>query len=630
MQIAVVGWENIDMYKDTRELRVLLEAKCGQENYKKLADLNNSQLLNFIGKYVQICNPSSVFVSTDSPEDVQYISQNAIKQGEETPLKTNGHTVHFDGYFDQARDKANTKFLITKDLDLGAALNCVDRKAGLEEIQGILKDIMQNRQMYVLFFCLGPLNSEFSIYAVQITDSGYVAHSEDILYRPAYEIFKKKGASIEFFKYVHSAGELENNVSRNIDKRRIYIDFLDNLVYSVNTQYAGNTVGLKKLSLRLAIRKADREGWLAEHMFVMGVHGPNKRKTYFTGAFPSLCGKTSTCMVRGETIVGDDIAYLRKRDGKISAVNVERGIFGIIKDVNPEDDPLIYQALTTPGELIVSNILVKDGIPYWQGDKKDTPSEGINFSGNWHKGKVDAKSKPIPYAHPNARYTIRLKTLENCDPELDNALGVEVGGIIYGGRDSDTWPSVFESFSWQHGVVTMAAALESETTAATLGQQGIRKHNPMANLDFLSTSIGRYIQHHLDFIKDLKNPPLIFGVNYFLRDKNGNYLSGVQDKRVWLKWMELRVHRDIDAIKTPIGLLPKYEDLKRLFKQVLSKAYSQEVYTQQFTLRVNENLEKIKRMITIYSKISNTPDILFKILQEQEKRLHEASWIKNE
>jgi len=587
--------------------------------------LNNPTLLDFVARYVQLCNPASVFVCTGSSKDIQYIREHAISQGEEVRLKAEGHTAHFDGYFDQARDKENTKFLITKELNLGSGLNCIDREKGLEEIQTLLKNIMQQKQMYVLFFCLGPLDSDFSIYAVQITDSAYVAHSENILYRPAYGVFQKKGPDIEFFRYVHSAGELENNVSKNIDKRRIYVDFLDNIVYSVNTQYAGNTVGLKKLSLRLAIRKADKEGWLAEHMFIMGVCGPDNRKTYFAGAFPSLCGKTSTCMVMGETIVGDDIAYLRKKGGDVFGVNVERGIFGIIKDVNSQDDPLIWEALNRPGEVIFSNVLVKDGIAYWQGDGRQVPSEGINFSGRWFKGKVDGKGNPIPYAHPNARYTIPLATLKNCNSELENPQGVKIGGIIYGGRDSDTWPPVFESFGWVHGVVTIAACLESETTAATLGQEGVRKYNPMANLDFLSTSIGRYIKNHLDFAKDIKSPPKIFGVNYFLKDDEGNYLTGRQDKRVWLKWMELRIHHNVEAIESPIGFIPKYEDLKKLFSQVLNKVYTREDYKKQFKLRIAQNIEKAERIAQIYkTKVLDAPEVLFKVLKEQKERLEGA------
>lgn len=603
----------------------LLEKKCGPKNYQKLIALNNPELLGFIAKYVELCNPASVFVRTAEPADIKYIRNKAKEMGEEIPLLIEGHTAHFDGYYDQGRDKENTRFLVTDDMDLGPDINSVDREEGLKEVHGLLKNIMVGREMYVLFLCLGPVDSDFSIYGVQITDSCYVAHSEDILYRPAYESFKKRELGIEFFRYIHSAGELENKVSKNVDKKRIYTDFLENTVYSVNTQYAGNTLGLKKLSLRLTIRKAGKEhNWLSEHMFVMAINGPQKRKTYFTGAFPSFCGKTSTCMVQGESIVGDDIAYLRKREGRVFAVNVERGIFGIIKNVNVEDDPLIWEALTNPGEVIFSNILVKDGVPYWDGDNKPVPEKGINFSGEWFKGKKDAKGKDIPYSHANARYTNRLDNLANCDPELDNPKGVEVCGVIYGGRDSNTWPPVFESFNWNHGVITIGACLESETTAATLGQQGIREFNVMANLDFLSIPIGKYISNHIAFAKDLKKPPVIFGVNYFLKDKNGNYISGMHDKRIWLKWMELKVHNEVEAIKTPIGFIPKYDDLKKLFKQVLNKDYTMDEYTQQFTLRVPESLEKIKRILEIYkTKVPDTPVILFEMLGAQEIKLRE-------
>jgi len=604
----------------------LLKEKCSQGSYEKLEQLKNPDLFNFIGKYVELCAPQSIFVRTDSSKDIEYIRNRAKELGEERELLIEGHTVHFDGYFDQARDKENTKFLVPGDISLGSSINSLNREEGLKEIRELLRNAMQGKELYILFLSLGPVDSDFSIYAVQLTDSAYVAHSEDILYRPAYEVFKREGSRIKFFKYVHSAGELENNVSKNVDKRRIYIDFRDNIVYSVNTQYGGNTIGLKKLSLRLAIRKADEEGWLAEHMFVMGVYGSdNRRKTYFTGAFPSFCGKTSTCMVKGESILGDDIAYLRKREGKVFSVNVERGIFGIIKNVNAKDDPLIWKALTTPGEIIFSNVLVNGGVPFWQGDGRVTPEEGINFSGKWFKNKTDEKGKPIPCSHPNARYTLPLKSLKNSDPELENPRGVEVKGIIYGGRDSDTWPPVFESFNWAQGVITIASSLESETTAATLGREGVRKFNPMANLDFLSISIGKYIQNHLEFIRDIEKPPVIFGVNYFLKDKSGNYLTGMQDKRVWLKWMELRVHNEIGAIKTPIGLFPTYEEVKKLFKKVLHKGYSQEDYFKQFTLRIPENLAKIERIVKIYKeKVPDAPEILFKILGEQKKKLEEA------
>jgi phosphoenolpyruvate carboxykinase (GTP) len=601
----------------------ILKKKCHTGHFERLLSLKNNKLLDFIAKYTIICNPKSVFIRTDSKEDALYIRKRAIELGEEIKLKIKGHTVHFDGYHDQARDKENTRFLVTPDMNL-ERLNSIDRETGLKEMQKLLKDIMKDKEMYILFLCLGPVNSEFSIYAIQLTDSAYVAHSEDILYRPAYDTFKEN-PEIEFFRYIHSAGELdENKNSKDIDKRRIYVDFVEDTVYSINTQYPGNSMGLKKLALRLAIKKADREAWLAEHMFVMAVHGHKGRKSYFTGAFPSACGKTSTCMVEGEKILGDDIAYLRKRNNRVYAVNVERGIFGIIKDVNYNDAPLIWEVLNKENEAIFTNILVKDGVPYWQGDERVTPEQGRNFSGKWYLGKIDSFGNEIPFAHPNARYTIRLTALKNCDNELENPNGVEIKGIIYGGRDSDTWPPIFESFNWIHGVVTIAASLESETTSATLGKTGERRFNLMANLDFLSIPIANYIKNHLDFAKDLNQPPTIFGVNYFLKDKSGNYHNGMHDKRVWLKWMELRIQREVDTIKTPIGFFPRYDDLKKLFYSILSKDYREEEYNNQFLLRIPENLAKIERIENIYNNIKNVPHILFKILEEQKQRLKKA------
>lgn len=604
----------------------LVKSKCSMENYQKLHALNNRKLYNFITNYVEICNPSSVYVCNDSEEDRRYIQNKAIALGEEMKLSIEGHTIHFDGHNDQARAKANTKYLLPKGVSLGEALNTIDKEAGLEEMHSLLKNIMSDKEMYVLFFCLGPLNSEFSIPCVQITDSSYVAHSEYILYRKGYEQFKQISNTDDFFRYVHSAGDLTHGVSKNIDNRRVYIDLAENIVYSINTQYAGNTVGLKKLSLRLAINKASQEGWLAEHMLIMGIHGPNNRKTYFTGAFPSACGKTSTAMLPGETIIGDDIAYLRKRNGKIYAANVECGIFGIIRDVNPKDDPIIWESLTNPGEVIFSNVLLTGGgIPYWLGDGREIPEKGINYSGNWIKGNKDNQGKEISHAHKNARYTISLYSLKNVDPKLDDPHGIEIKGLLYGGRNSNIWPPVQESFNWIHGVVTMAAALESETTAATLGKEGVLQFNPMSNLDFLAIPLSRYVDNYLKFADGVDVLPFIFSVNYFLKDKDGNFITAMEDKRVWVKWMELRVNKDVEAIKTPAGFIPLYEDLKRLFREVLEKNYDEKDYIQQFVIRIKENLAKIERIRNIYkTKTSNTPAVFFTILDEQKQRLEDA------
>ena len=605
----------------------VLEKRLDRENLNKLMAIKNSYLHKFIAKYIDLCNPDSVFVSDGSERDQRYIREAAIKNGEEIPLAIEGHTVHFDGYYDQARDRENTKILVPKGVYLGENIRTMDREEGLREIHEIMKDIMKGHECYICFYTLGPENSVFTIPCLQITDSSYVAHSENILYRQGYKEFIRRGETSDFFKFVHSEGELdERKTSKNIEKRRIYIDLEGDTVYSANTQYGGNTIGLKKLAMRLAINHAAKEGWLTEHMLVMGIHGPNDRVTYFTGAFPSMCGKTSTAMLEGETIVGDDIAYLRNIDGEVRAVNVEKGVFGIIKGINKKDDPIQWKVLHSPNEIIFSNVLVDEkGKVYWSGMGEDIPDRGYNHSGEWWRGKRDKEGKEIPPSHPNARFTVSLEAFENLDPRWDDPKGVEIGAIVYGGRDSDTWVPVQEAFDWDHGIVAKGASLESERTAAVLGKEGVREFNPMSNLDFLSIPIGRYIEINLEFGKKLRRKPKIFAVNYFIRDKEtGEYLTDKVDKKVWYKWMELRVHNNVEAIWSPTGYIPKYEDLKSLFDKVLSKDYPESLYIKQFTIRIPENLSKIERIRNIYSKIENTPKELFKILDEEEKRLKEV------
>ncbi len=606
----------------------LLKEKLTEEHYNKLAALDNPKMHKFIADAIELTGAGSVYVCTDSDSDRDYIRQKAIKLSEEIALEISGHTCHFDGYHDQARDKARTKYLLPAGSDLGASLNSIEKQSGVEEVRSFLKNSMVGREMLVLFFCLGPLDSDFSIPCVQITDSPYVAHSEIILYRSGYEQFKKIGDSPEFFRFLHSEGELENAVSKNIDKRRVFIDLEENLVYSVNTQYGGNTIGLKKLALRLAINKASNQGWLAEHMFVLGAHGPAGRVTYFAGAFPSACGKTSTSMLPGQTIIGDDIAYFRKKNGQMRCVNVEKGIFGIIRDVNSKDDPIIYEALTNPREVIFSNILIDDKEkPHWLGMGTELPTEGINHSGKWHKGKTDDKGNEITASHKNARYCLNIADLSNRDPLIDDPDGVLVGGIVYGGRDSDTWIPVEQAFNWEEGIILKGACLESETTAATLGQEGVRTFNLMSNLDFLSLSLGRYIQNNLDFAGGVDKPPLIFSVNYFLKNKkDGKYLNSMADKLIWILWAELRVNGDVDGIETPTGVIPIYEDLAKLFKEKLDINYTKENYIEQFKIRIPENLAKLDRVEKIYTeKVSDTPQIVFDTFDEVRNRLQTTS-----
>ena len=598
-----------------------------EESFAKLEALNNPHVVELVERFTTLCKPAKVSVITDDPRDIAYVRQLALDLVEEAKLKMEGHTIHYDGYYDQARDKENTRVLLPPGMEMSTGINTIPREEGLEEVLGIMDGAMSGKECLVRLFCLGPTNSRFSISALQLTDSAYVAHSEDLLYRSGYEQFKRLNGSPDFFTFIHSAGELdERNTTKNVDDRRIYVDVIDGKVYSVNNQYAGNSIGLKKLALRLAVYKANHEDWLTEHMLIMGIHPPGKgRVTYFTGAYPSACGKTSTAMIPGQTIVGDDIAYLKiDNEGNCRAVNIESGVFGIIRDVNPIDDPVIYDALMTPRELIFSNILIHKGKPYWLGmglEEDKYPTEGVNHSGKWWKGKKDPEGNEIDLAHSNARYTIRLDELDNLDPNWDDPKGHVIQGIFYGGRDSDTNVPVCESLDWEHGVY-MGATLESETTSATLGARGVRKHNVMAIMDFMVVPLGIYLSNHIRFGRELKNCPRVFATNYFLKNE-GEYTNAKVDKKVWVIWAEGRVHGEYDAIRTPVGYIPRYENLRGLFREVFDKEYMKEDYDTQFSIKVDNYIAKIGRMEDIFREEPNMPEEFWRVHNRQKGELQE-------
>ena len=602
-----------------------------EESLTKLMALNNPHVMEQVQRFLDLCKPAKAIVFDDTEEDVKRVRQLAIDLGEEETLNMQGHTIHYDSFYDQARDKGNTRVLKTPDMNMSKGINSIEREEGLREVLEIMDGSMNGKVCLIRFFSLGPTNSRFTECALQLTDSAYVAHSEDILYRNGYSEFKQLKGSDDFFTFIHSAGALdERNTTVDIKDRRIYVDVIDGKVYSVNNQYAGNSLGLKKLALRLAVYKSNHSDWLTEHMLIMGVKHPDKdRFTYFTGAYPSACGKTSTAMIPGMTIVGDDIAYLREDEaGNCRAVNIESGVFGIIRDVNPIDDPVIYKTLTTPREMIFSNILIHEGEPYWLGmglDEAEYPEKGMNHSGDWYKGKKDEKGNEIPLAHPNARYTIRLNELDNIDPNWDDPEGHIIKGVFYGGRDSDTNPPISEALTWEHGVY-MGATIESETTSATLDQRGVRKSSPMAIMDFMVVPFGLYLNNHIRFGKKLKNTPKVYSTNYFIKDENGRYLNEKVDKKIWVIWAEGRVHGEYDAIETPIGFIPKYSDLKALFKKVFDREYSEEEYVQQFSIRVQKYLEKQTRMEELYGNEAEIPEAFWAVhkkIKESLEKLRE-------
>ena len=607
-----------------------LRNKMSPESYRKLLDLDNEKLLCFVCEYVALCEPETVYVCDDSDEDAEYVRRKSLETGEEMRLARENQTVHYDGYLDQGRDKENTKLMVAREsLAVMGDLNCIEVEEGLAEIRKVAQGIMKGKEAIVKLFCEGPTMSSFSIGCAQITDSYYVAHSEDILYRRGYEHFRSMKDKDDFFRFLHSAGRLdEHGCSVDLERRRIYQDIETMTVFSLNNQYAGNSVGLKKLAMRLAIKKSSGEGWLCEHMFIMGCQNRDRGSvTYFCGAYPPACGKTATAMLPGETLVGDDIAYFRNLGGEFRAANVERGIFGIIQDVNAKDDPIIFNTLMQEQEMIFSNVLTgPDNKPYWKGMEVETPRRGRNHSGpGWFEGMKDSSGGSIPLSHPNARYTIRMQYLENLDPKWDDKQGVLVGGVIYGGRDRDTSVPVEESFDWQDGIILKACTLESETTFATLGQEGVRVPQPMANLDFVSYPLGKYILNNLNFVKGMREVPRIFAMNYFLVDPSGNFCTHKLAKKVWLHWAEMRVQGEADAFRTPTGLIPKHGDLRTIFQEFFEQEYGEAQYEYQFSFRCDAWLSKLERSILYYRKhVPDCPGIVYERWQEAIDRIKAA------
>ncbi|GIQ81107.1 phosphoenolpyruvate carboxykinase, GTP-utilising [Kipferlia bialata] len=567
---------------------------------QKLAPLANEALETLVHRMVTLLEPKDVFIATDSAEDQAYIAQMALSSGQETSLATKGHTIHFDGPQDQARDKLHTAVLLSPGERVSAGINTEDRDQGINEVQGLMKGSMKDRTLIVAFYCLGPVHSEFSRAAVQFTDSYYVLHSQAILYRPGFEHFRQMEDKGAFYHFIHASGPLDKDGHpSDIPHRRIYIDPKGLRTFSYGCSYAGNTLACKKLALRLAIHQANHSDWLTEHMFLASYKPPaGGEEVYMAGAYPSACGKTSTAMSRGSSIVGDDIIYMRNIDGVAKAVNIEAGIFGIIKDVNAKDDPVISRVLGEEREIIFSNVLKgDDGKPYWTGMGKGVslPAKGTNHAGAW-----TPSDKPV--SHGNSRFTLRISELPNASKELHNASGVPVEAVLYGGRDASCTPAVLESLSWQHGV-WIGSGIESETTAATLGKEGVRKASPFANMDFLIVPLDMYVANHIKFGATLGDKaPRVFGTNYFLRGEDGQFLNTKLDKEVWLAWTAGRVRKQYGAITTPIGLIPKYDDLRALFAAHFEgRVYTQAEYDAQFSVRVDAYLAKLDRMDAFYA-----------------------------
>jgi phosphoenolpyruvate carboxykinase (GTP) len=369
---------------------------------------------------------------------------------------------------------------------------------------------------------------------------------------------------------------------------------------------------------------------LSEHMFITGMTGPGGRKTYFAGAAPSGCGKTTTAMV-GSDFIGDDLGqFWIAGDGTLRAVNPEKGIFGIVADVNLEGDPYLMKCLRGDGtEVIWSNVLIDDqGVPHWEGNGEEHPKKGRNFQGEWFEGKTDEAGNPVPISHKNARCTLLNEAIENYNKEIaEDPSGVPVKVITYSGRDSDTMPPVWVAKTMDAGVA-IGASLVSAATATEVGATGVNRQ-PWANAPFIPGSLSDYMDAQFKFFNSKKftdaGRPIMAGLNYFLtygaRGGEGAKLLGEKkDVRVWLGWLELYANSDVNAIETPIGSLPKYEDLKKLFEKI-NKEYDKSLYDKQFSLYLDKIAARIDLQREAYDKEENLPPQLFQIYEKQKKGL---------
>ena len=604
----------------------LFEEKLDTEHFSRLQRVKHPEVKLKIANAIAMCRPERVFINTGTESDRQFIRDLALERGEESKLPMPGHTIHYDLKEEQGRIIDRT-FYFTNPGDLVSTLgNKIDRNVALKDVRDKMSGIMDGMTMIVGFYLRGPVGAPVSNPALEITSSAYVSHSAEILYRNAFDHFDDQVKRLgHFYTNIHSQGL---NRPEDLPSARVYMDRSYQATYSINCTYAGNTLLLKKGNHRFSVDKAiyeNRGNELSEHMFITGVDGPGGRITWVTGAAPSGCGKTTTAMA-GNHFVGDDLAQMWiANDGSVRSVNPECGIFGIVEDVNWDGDPMLMKCLRNPGtEVIWSNVLIdENGVPQWTGNGEN-PTGGINFQGPWERGMVDEKGKPIPLSHPNSRCTLASSALENYSPAAEDPAGVETRVVTYSGRDSDTMPPVWVAKNADQGVV-IGACIVSAATATEVGATGVRR-SPWANAPFIPGSLGDYMDAQFRFFghKDLTDnkKPIIAGLNYFLTDEarggtSKKLLGEKRDVKVWLAWLDRRAHREVAAIDTPIGFLPKYDDLKKLFKEIIDKDYPQDLYLKQFSLYIDNILARIDLQVDAYGKEENLPRRLFEVLNEQ-------------
>ncbi|MDR3629336.1 MAG: phosphoenolpyruvate carboxykinase (GTP) [Desulfocapsaceae bacterium] len=609
----------------------IIEKNLDSANLQKLSRIKNTDALIKVANAIVMCQPDAVFIDSGSAADVQWIREHSLTKGEENKLAKEGHTIHFDLPQDQARLVNQTYYIINEGEQMSSLAKSVLRAEALEYIKKFMVGIMKGKTMMVGFFSRGPVGAPAAIPAIEISSSAYVLHSAEILYRNCFEHFDAEAQRTGlFFTNVHSEGE---NVTENVPNARIFMDRSWMTTFATFCTYAGNTLLLKKGNHRFSVDFCTYykvEEQLSEHMFITGMTGPGGRKTFFAGAAPSGCGKTTTAMV-GSDFIGDDLAQLWiAEDGSLRAINPEKGIFGIVEDVNLEGDPFLMKCLRGHGtEVIWSNVLIdKDGTPHWAGHNEEAPKEGINFQGEWFEGKRDADDHLIPMSHKNSRCTLVASAIDNHATELsEDPKGVPVKVITYSGRDGDTMPPVWVAKSADEGVA-IGASIVSKATATEVGASGVRRQ-PWANAPFIPGALADYMEAQFTFFNSKKfsaaGKPVIAGLNYFLTHENrgssGKGLLGEKkDVKVWLGWLELYANGNVGAIESPIGMLPRYNDLKPLFDSI-NKEYPKSLYDMQFALYIDNIVKRIDLQTEAYGKEGNIPGRLFDIYAKQKSAL---------